>query len=74
MRKKKIFKSNVPILWEDPTFQEGCSYNFLDTYFLLISEGDKTKLKEFGITISSICSSSFEKPLLNYPSLNTYRV
>src|SRR5688572_13081516 len=59
----------IPILWENPFSVEllsghSCRYNFLDTYFFFISENDRNKLKEFGITVSS---SSFEKPLFNYP-------
>jgi len=55
----------IPILWEDPFSlrrREGFSRNFLDTYLLFFNENDKTKLKEFGITINS---PSFENPLFN---------
>ncbi len=68
----------IPILWEDPfsvLCQEECPYKILDTYLSFFNENDKTKLKEFGITINL---SSFNKPLFNYPSfikaINTFRV
>src|SRR6266542_1470832 len=64
----------IPILWEDPFSVKACPRNFLDTYLLFFNENDKTKLKEFGITIKS---PSLKRPLFNYPSfiktLNTYR-
>src|SRR6266498_3815297 len=68
----------TPILWKDPfsvICQDGYPYNFLDTYFSFFNENDKTKLKEFGITINS---PSLKKPLFNYPSfiktLDPFRV
>src|ERR1043166_9173268 len=64
-----LCRITIPILWEDPFSvtirEEGYPYNFLDTYFLLIDENDKTKLKELGITFNP---PSFETPLFNYPS------
>src|SRR6266536_2657278 len=75
---RHLCRITIPILWEDPfsvVRQEGSSCNLLDTYLLFFNEDDKTKLKEFGITIDS---PSFQKPLFNYPSfiktLNPYRV
>src|SRR6266498_1133383 len=74
---RHLCQITIPILWEDPfsvKCQEG-SHNLLDTCSLFFNEDDKTKLKEFGITINS---PSFEKPLFNYPSFiktfNTFRV
>jgi len=73
-----LCRITIPILWEDPfsvKCQEEYPCSLLDTYLLFFNEDDKTKLKEFGITINL---PSFQKPLFNYPSfiktLNTFRV
>src|ERR1043166_5057625 len=68
----------IPVLWEDPFSvrrQRRCS-SLLDTYLSFLNNDDKTKLKEFGITIRS--SPLFKKPLFNYPNFiktfDTFRV
>src|SRR6266542_1166735 len=73
-----LCRITIPILWEDPfsvKCQEEYPCSLLDNYLLFFNYNDKTKLKEFGITIDS---PSFQKPLFNYPSfiktLNPYRV
>src|SRR5687768_7147233 len=68
----------VPVLWEDPFFaryHEGRG-SLLETYLLFLSDNDKTKLKEFGITINT--QPLFKKPLFDYPkfikTFNIFRV
>src|SRR5688572_8449262 len=59
----------IPLLWEDPfsiNCQKNLTFRFLDTYFLFLSENDKSKMEKF-----EICKfdSNLHKPLFNYPSL-----
>src|ERR1044071_7653046 len=68
----------VPVLWEDP-FSFKCQEDrdsLVDTHLLFFSDKDKTKLKEFGITINTQPLS--EKPLFNYlkfiKTFNIFRV
>src|ERR1044072_1874531 len=67
----------VPILWEDP-FSIKCrhpSFRFIDTYFLFLSDSNKSKLKEI---LPYEVDSNLQKPLFNYPSLiktiNVFRI
>ena len=59
----------IPLLWEDPfsiKYRPNISFHFLDTYFLLLNDSDKRKLKE---TIFYEIDPNLKKPLFNYPSL-----
>src|ERR1044072_327203 len=59
----------VPLLWEDPfsvEYRENLSFHFIDVYFLLLSNNDKSKVKE--LKFYEFDSNS-QKPSFNYPSL-----
>src|ERR1044072_623685 len=53
----------IPLLWEDPfsiKYRKHLPTHFLDTYFLFLSDNDKTKIMPYCYEF---------KPLFNYPSL-----
>src|SRR6266480_3872350 len=62
----------IPLLWEDP-FSVKCRENlpshFIDTYFLFLSDNDKSKMKTELHDKLSKFDSNLHKPLFNYPSL-----
>src|SRR2546429_5461098 len=60
----------IPLLWEDPfKYRENVPFqasHFIDTYFLFLSDSDKSKMKTKS---HSKFDSNLHKPLFNYPSL-----
>src|SRR5947199_4903380 len=71
----------IPLLWEDPfsvKYRENLPSNFIDTYFLFLNDGDKSKMKIKSYSKFSKFDSNLHKPLFNYPSLiktvNFYRI
>ena len=68
----------IPLLWEDPfsvKCRENLSSHFIDTYFLFLSDIDKSKMET---KLYSKFDSNLHNPLFNYPSLiktvNFYRI
>ena len=62
----------IPLLWEDPFSvkrRENLPSYFIDTYFLFLSDSDKTKMKTKFYSKFSKFNSNLHKPLFNYPSL-----
>src|SRR5436190_7225077 len=55
----------IPLLWEDP-FSVYLPSHFIDTYFLFLSDSDKSNMKT---KFYSKFDSNLHKPLFNYPSL-----
>src|SRR2546421_3137434 len=61
----------IPLLWEDPFSIKYRKHlpthflHFLDTYFLFLSDDDKTKFEQ---VMPCEFDSNLKKPLFNYPS------
>src|SRR5947199_2338486 len=59
----------IPLLWEDPFSRKKLPSHFIDSYFLFLSDSDKSRIKTKFYSKFSKFDSNLHKPLFNYPSL-----